>query len=240
MREVVGSTSEEKRLITAIQQKIGAYANGVIGCQTLSDIAIAVDASCWPLNIELYSQPTIIAKDIDPFNPMGPLAKNCISGSFSDGYQPCSVLIQNGKVICWSSCHYQQGKPESVLYKTKDGRVQIKRVLHVSEDLPLSDVVWAVGGMGLIDLYDPMAEGFTGAFSDVLRKTNHTVLGYKGGMLYGVYFKSVTAQQINVLCKGKFGFEMAIMLDGGHIAAINGEVNKINVNQRQLYAVRFI
>jgi hypothetical protein len=240
MKDVVGSTSEEKRMIQAVQKALGSLDNGYIGNQTMSDIAIAVGADCFPLNVELYGQPCIISKDIEPLNPNGRTPSNGISGSFSDGYQPCSILIQNGKAVCWSSCHYPQGKPESVIYKTKDGKVQIKRVKHVSADLPLSDVVWAVGGMGLLDFYNPAAEGFTGAFSDVLRKTDHTVLGYRNGTMYGVYFKNMTAQQINVMCKGKFMFEFAIMLDGGHIAAINAKDNKINTQQRQLYAVKFL
>ena len=238
MKDVVVSTSEEVRMIKAIQRSVGALDNGYVGNQTMSEIAVALGADCFPLNVELYGQPAILARDIEPFNPKGPLPINAISGSFSDGYQPCSVLVQDGKVVCWSACHYPT--PETVLYRTRDGKVDCKRVSHVSNDLPLSDVVWAVGGMGLLGNYNPAAEGFTGAFSDVLRKTNHTVLGYKGGMLYGVYFKNLTAQQINVQCKGKFRFEHAILLDGGHIAAINGAVNKINTRQRQLYAIRFL
>ena len=77
-------------------------------------------------------------------------------------------------------------------------------------------------------------------FSDVLRKTNHTVLGYKGGMLYGVYCKNMTAQQVNAFVRGKLKLEYAVMLDGGHVAAIHAAVSRINTNQRQYYAVRFL
>lgn len=79
-----------------------------------------------------------------------------------------------------------------------------------------------------------------GAYSDVLRKTNHTVLGYKGGLLYGVYCRSMTAQQVNAFCRDKLKLEYAVMLDGGHVAAINGACNKINTQTRQFYAVRFL
>lgn len=241
MKELVGSTSEEKRMLRAIQRKLGAVENGIVGNQTMSDIAIAVKADCFPLNVELYSQPCIIAKDIEPLNPKGKLPENSISGSFSNGYNPCSVLVNNGIAVCWSACHWTDAKkPESVLYKTKDGKVQIKRVGHISDDLPLAQVDWAVGGLGLLDFYDPTAEGFTGKFSDVLRKTNHTVLGYRNGMLYGVYCKSMTAAQVNTFAKDKLKLEMAIMLDGGHIAAINAANNKINTAQKQLYAIRFL
>ena len=235
MRDIKGATSEEIRMIRAIQRSVGALDNGWIGNQTLSDIAAKLGADCWPLNVELYGQPAILARDIEPVNMSGPLPKNAISGSFSWQGQPCSILVRSGKVVRGMSCHYPT--PESVLYKTVDGAVRMARVSSVSA---LDNVVWAVGGMGLLGGYDPELDGFTGVYSDVLRKTNHTVLGYKGGLLYGVYCRSMTAQQVNAFCRDKLKLEYAVMLDGGHVAAINGACNKINTNQRQYYAVRFL
>lgn len=235
MKDVVGSTSEEVRMIKAIQRSVGALDNGWIGNQTLSDIAAKLGADCWPLNVELYGQPAILARDIDPLNLSGRLPENSISGSFSWQGAPCSILVRGGRVVRGMSCHYPT--PESVLYKTTDGAVRIARVASASL---LDNVVWAVGGMGLLGNYNPAAEGFIRAFSDVLRKTNHTVLGYKGGMLYGVYCRSMTAQQVNALCRDKLKLEYAVMLDGGHVAAIHAACSKINTNQRQYYAVRFL
>ena len=235
MKDVVGSTLEEVRMIKAIQRSVGALENGWIGNQTLSDIAAKLGADCWPLNVELYGQPAILARDIEPVNMSGPLPRNAISGSFSWQGQPCSILVRGGKVVRGMSCHYP--RPESVLYKTAGGAVRIARVSSVSA---LGNVVWAVGGLGLLDLYNPAAEGFTGVFSDVLRKTNHTVLGYKGGLLYGVYCRSMTAQQVNAFVRGQLKLEYAVMLDGGHVAAIHAVCSKINTNQRQYYAVRFL
>ena len=235
MKDVVGSTSEEVRMIKAIQRSVGALDNGWIGNQTLSDIAAKLGADCVPLNVELYGQPAILARDIDPLNLSGRLPENSISGSFSWQGAPCSILVRGGRVVRGMSCHYPT--PESVLYKTTDGAVRIARVASASL---LDNVVWAVGGMGLLGNYNPAAEGFIRAFSDVLRKTNHTVLGYKGGMLYGVYCKNMTAQHVNALCRNKLKLEYAIMLDGGHVAAIHAACSKINTNQRQYYAVRFL
>ena len=229
MRDIKGATSEEVRMIKAIQRSVGALDNGWIGNQTLSDIAAKLGAECFPLNVELYGQPCILARDIEPVNMSGPLPRNAISGSFSWQGQPCSILVRG------MSCHCPT--PESVLYKTRDGAVRIARVSSADA---LGDVVWAVGGLGLLDRYDPAAEGFTGAYSDVLRKTNHTVLGYKGGLLYGVYCRSMTAQQVNAFVRDKLKLDYAIMLDGGHIAAINGACNKINTQTRQFHAVRFL
>ena len=81
MRDVKGSTSEEIRMIRAIQRSVGALDNGWIGNQTLSDIAAKLGADCFPLNVELYGQPAILARDIDPLNLSGPLPRNAISGS---------------------------------------------------------------------------------------------------------------------------------------------------------------
>ena len=114
------------------------------------------------------------------------------------------------------------------------------RIARATSAAMLGDVVWAVGGLGLLDRYDPAAEGFTGAYSDVLRKTNHTVLGCKGGLLYGVYCKAMTAQQVNAFCRDKLKLTRAVMLDGGHVAAIHAACSRINTNQRQYYAVRFL
>ena len=235
MRDVKGATSEEIRMIRAIQRSVGALDNGWIGNQTLSDIAAKLGADCWPLNVELYGQPSILSRDIEPVNMSGPLPKNAISGSFSWQGQPCSILVRGGRVVRDWSCHYP--RPESVLYKTTDGAVRIARA---SSAAALGDVMWAVGGMGLLGNYNPAAEGFTGAYSDVLRKTNHTAIGYKGGVLDGVYCRSMTAQQVNALCRDKLKLEYAVMLDGGHVAAINGACNKINTQTRQFYAVRFL
>ena len=235
MKDVVGSTLEEVRMIKAIQRSVGALENGWIGNQTLSDIAARLGANCFPLNVELYGQPAILARDIDPLNLSGPLPRNAISGSFSWQGQPCSILVRGGRTVRSMSCHCPT--PESVLYKTRDGAVRMARV---SSAAALGGVVWAVGGMGLLDRYAPAAEGFTGAYSDVLRKTNHTVLGYKGGLLYGVYCKAMTAQQVNAFVRGKLKLEYAVMLDGGHVAAIHAVCSKINTNQRQYYAVRFL
>lgn len=240
MKDVVGATAEEARMIQAIQRAVGALDNGYIGNQTMSEIAVKVGADCWPLNVELYGQPCIIAKDAEPCNPNSGLPENAISGSFSWAGRPCSILVQHGEVVCGTSCHQMNGKPESVLYRTRDGGVHIARAVTAQELPHWPEIDWAVGGLGLLEHYAPAAEGFTGAYSDVLRRTNHTVLGYKGGMLYGVYCRSMTAAQVNDFCKGKLKLEKAVMLDGGHVAAIRGAVSRINVGQKQFYAVRFM
>lgn len=237
MEYVSGSTLEEKKLVKAIQTAVGAYVDNSIGPVTLVDIAVKVGANCFPLAVNLYEQPSIICKDIVAFNPKAGLKnyKNSLSGSFSYQSKPCSFLVNNGTPIYTNSCHAWFGKPESVLYRLNNGQYGIKRCTSAA-DLP-ANVKWAVGGLGLLDNYNPTIEGFTGAYSDVLRLTNHTMIGMKKGMVYLCYCKSMTATQVNAFAK-KLNLEYAIMLDGGHVAAINSEATKINTAQVQYYALQ--
>jgi hypothetical protein len=244
MKDFKGATQSEDKMFKAIQRSIGAYDNGWIGCQTMSDLAIKVGADCFPVTLKIYGMPTIIGNDIVLFNPQGSLAKyeNSMLGSFTypRATTPCSIMVNKGKVIWGYSCHQHLMKPESVLYKLSNGSFGIKRCITASE-LP-SNVVWAIGGMGLLDYFNPAAEGFTGQYADVLRKTDHSVVGVKNGMVFGVYMKSVTGHQANNLCRDKFMFDLAIMGDGGGLAAINGAESfaKIRTTIKQGYAVQFI
>lgn len=192
----------------------------------------------------MYEQPTIIAKDLIAWSPKSSLKNfnNSMLGSFTypRASVPCSILINNGQVINSNSCHAFLNNPETVIYRMKDGSFGVKKCKSTAE-LP-KGVKWAVGGMGLLDNYNPKEEGFSGAYADVLRKTNHNVLGVKNNMVYGVYYKNMTANQINEHCKTKMKFDMAILLDGGGLAAINGTERfaQINVNCKQGYAIQFV
>ena len=244
MREITGSTANEVKMIRGIQRGIGALDNGVIGNQTLSDLAIKVaDKSIFPLTLMLYSQPTIIARDIVPFTPSSKYGvggfQNTISGSFTypRAETPCSILVYGGKAVCGSACHVFLDKPEGVVYLGTDNKFRWKRVKYSTE---LPPVKWAVGGLSLIN-YDPVAEGFTGKYSDVLRQTNHTVLGIHNDMRYLVFFKNMNAATVSEYCKNKFKFQFAVMLDGGEdISAINGSESfaKINTSRTQGYMIQ--
>ena len=248
MQTVKGATANEQTMIKAIQTAIGAIADGEIGTQTMSDIAVKLGADCFPLTLKIYSAPVIIARDIVPFAGNGqPLSafKNTLNGSFYAGGKPCSILIQDGVVKQKYACHASYGRPETVLYRLKGGPVGAAKARNTDE-LP-TGIKWAVGGMGLLDHYEPDAEGFTKLtangktedFSDVLRKTNHAMLGVKGGYMYLVYCTNMTAASVNSLAK-KLGLELAIMLDGGHVAGINGGESfaRINTSAKQYYMIQ--
>lgn len=244
MQEIKGSTTSEAKLFKAIQEAIGAKANGIIGTQTMSDIAIKVGAKGFPVTLSIYGMPTIIGSDLKAWSPKASLKgfSNSMLGSFTypRATTPCSILINAGTVVCGSACHAFLGKPETVIYRLNDGTFGIKKCKYSSE-LP-ENVKWAVGGMGLLDMYKPAEEGFSGSYADVLRKTNHNVLAVKNGMVYGVYYKNMTGEAVQAHCRDKMKFDMAILLDGGGLAAINGEESfaKINTGCKQGYAIQFV
>jgi hypothetical protein len=251
VQDIKYSTTEEKRMIEGIQKSYGAVANGVIGNQTLSEIAKDKCPEVFPLTLELYGMPTIIGKDIILFDPGGGLKNfdNSVSGSYSypSGKTPCSIMVNDGKTICGSASHAWLGFKESVIYEKIDGTIGICRAMYDTEIPDRSNVKWAIGGAGLLGNYNPKLEGFakftvngkTYNYSDVWRRTNHTVLGVKNGWIYGVYCKNMTGPEINAFCKDKMKFDIAILLDGGHIAAINSAEIKINTAQSQGYAIQW-
>lgn len=240
MTNMKPGTTSEKRLLTTIQAVVGAEQDGIIGPASAVDLAAKLGANCWPLTIQLYGNPIIVAKDIVASAPSKGCKNfsNSISGSFSYQQKPCSVLVNNGQTVYGGACHAWLSKPESVLYRLKDGTFGIRRCISAS-GLP-ENIRWAVGGMGLLDMYDPEAEGFTGSYADVLRKTNHTAIGVKNGLVYLIYAKNMTAQKVNDLCKNSLHLTYAVMLDGGHVAAINGEEKfaQINTSQVQYYLIQ--
>ena len=239
MNNIIGTTDSETAMIKAIQRAVGAAEDGEIGGETMAAIAARLGADCFPITLEIYDQPTIIAKDVVVCNPSTGLRayNNSLSGSFSYQKKPCSILVNWGKAVCESACHAWLGKPETVLYRLYSGEFGIRRCMS-SKELPDS-VKWAVGGMGLLDLYGPQEEGFSGQYADVLRRTNHTALGVKGGMVYLIYCAGMTGREVDEHCR-KLGLELAVMLDGGHVAAINGAESfaKINTGQIQYYMIQ--
>ena len=252
MRDFKGTTKSEDKMFKAIQWSIGAYDNGWIGCQTMSDLAIKVGADCFPVTLKIYGMPTIIGHDIIPFNPKGPLSKfkNSALGSFTypRATTPCSILITGGKIEWNEASRAWAGYPEAVMYK-HGGKIKMGEFRYAT-DLP-KGTEWAVGGFGLMQFWNPDGQGFkkikmpNGKISDfyttVAYRTNHLVLGYKNGMMYLVFCKNMTAEEVNKLMD-KFKFEYALMLDGGGLAAINGEESfaKIKTTIKQGYAIQMV
>ena len=143
---------------------------------------------------------------------------------------PTSILYANGKVYQNAANHlWDNGKPQSVFVVYKNGFVDMKRIKDISElgDLTLINV--AIGGVGLVNKFDPSfkysleAEGFIGKDANVGRKTNKTVLAYnkKEDKVYlmvrgNIYHKGRFPWEYDLLklvrdCE----YDIAISLDGG-------------------------
>ena len=247
MTNMSAQTGSEKRLVRGIQRAVGAREDGILGPASAVDLAAMVGAEVWPVTVQLFGAPVIVCEDVIACDPNAGCRSftNSISGSFSYAGKPCSILVSEGKVVCGTACHGWLDKPETVVYRRRNGEVGIQRVKTVAE-LP-EDLRWAIGGVGLGEMYDPKAEGFcrftaggrTYDYSDVLRRTNHTMMGVKHGLVYLVYCPGMTGQGVDQL-RAKLGLEMAIMLDGGHVAAINGAESfaRKNVGQIQHYLIQ--
>lgn len=172
---------------------------------------------------------------------------NSLSGTFQASNIVCSILVNAGKVINNSSAHSWLGYPDSCLICYNDGSFSVKRILAISnEDLP--NVKWAISGVGLLDMYNPAAEGYSVFtkngkrydYTDVIRRTNHTAIGVdSNGKVCGLYVSNMSGAEVNSYCK-KLGLQKAVMLDGGHIASVNCDVSKINTKQLQSNIIQFI
>lgn len=172
--------------------------------------------------------------------------RNCISGAFQYQNKANAILVSNGRVVNNCSAHGWLGYPDSVIIAFNDGAIAIDRLVSIPED-KLSKVKWAISGMGLLNNYNPSIEGYakfkkdgkTYDYSDVLRKTCHTALGVKDGMVYGFYLSNMTGSEVNSYLKEQ-GMEFGIMLDGGHIAAVNCDEYSANASQKQHNIVQFV
>ena len=253
MKDIWFETNEEKRMIVGIQNSFKILANGCIGNQTLSDVAKRYAPEVFPLSLKIYGMPTLISKNVLIFDPNGGLKNynNTISGTYTypAGVTPCSIMINDGKTICGSSCHAWLGYPDSVIYETYDGEIGICRVLYDTEIPNRKNIKFAIGGAGLGINFNPKAEGYAAFtkdgksynYSDVWRKTNHTILGVtEDGYKYGVYISNMDANGMNDFCNNKMKFKYCLKLDGGHIAAINSPDFKINTSQNQGSAIQFV
>lgn len=171
---------------------------------------------------------------------------DCISGAFQYQNKANAILIYGGKVISNLSAHGWLGYPDTCLIYYKNGTLAVKRLVSIpAAELPL--IEWAISGVGLLDMYKPVAEGYckitkdgkTYDYSDVLRRTNHTAIGVKSGKVYGFYLSNMTGAEVNSYMK-KQDMDFAIMLDGGHIAAVNCTQAQKNTSQKQHNIIQFI
>lgn len=156
---------------------------------------------------------------------------------------PTSIYIKDGVILRNESNHLDAfNAPQSVFIVYKDGRVEIRKVKYATE-LDYKNIVVGVGGIGLKDStnsnfkYDPASEGFkkgkhlktgiTVDYSDVLRQTTKSVVGYniKEDKVYlmmrpAIYHSHPLYYDLLELvddCK----YDLAVSLDGGSSCYFN-------------------
>lgn len=223
--------------IKAIQKGMGIEQDGYFGEHTLDRLYREFGKPFKAYSGNFYNAIVITGK---PENIIGRIGRkvphNAISGVFQWESKPTSVLISEGKKYRTSSTHDWFHKPDTVLYF--DGKeVRAKRTIYFDEYCQ-----WAIGGVGLHN-WNPIAEGYgthkdkygriVGKYSDVLRRTWHTAVGvYPDGYMILVYFRA-EQEGIKRLLIDKLNCKYAILLDGGHIAAINCDHGRRNLNQWQ-------
>ena len=99
---------------------------------------------------------------------------------------------------------------------TKQGEVKIKRIKLAAEII--LEAEWAIGGLGILTPYgySPTSEGFSGVYSDVLRTTNKTFMGYKKDedLIYLCIRPNSSHDRIIDSAKN-LKLDFAISLDGG-------------------------
>ena len=225
-------TKIDREIIKQIQRGMGIEQDGYFGEHTLDRIyrAYGQPEACY--DGSYYNAYVITGK---PENLVVGLSRNLpdnsISGTFQWSNKPVSTIIGE-KAYCRSSAHAWLDKPDTVLYF--DGNeVKEERTKYFDKDC-----IWAIGGLGLHN-YEPYAEGYSGKYADVLRYTYHTAVGiYPDGYMILVYAKG-TGRAIRSLMIDQLCCKYAIMLDGGHLAAINSEHYKRNLKQPQNNYVGF-
>jgi len=190
---------------------------------------------------------------------------NCTNGTYywrnPDGTTyATSILYVDGKTYQDVANHYYDfGTPQSVFIIYKDNTVDLKRINFLNE-LDLNKISLVIGGLGLKNTqdnnfkYSPVTEGFKGGYrkqdnkwvdySDVLRKTNKTVLGYNKRLnkVYLLTVKNVShGELLKIISDNSTGeaYNFAISLDSGGSTFMdaNGEYVFEGENSRRIHNI---
>ena len=236
MSDIFKPTDKDLLLkVKAIQKGIKAYPDGIIGAQTIDCLYRKFANVKYPYEEKFFRGTVIYANNIGvDYCQNRKSVSNIpysISGVFQWGGKAISVLVSEGKVINNFSSHAWLKQPETIIYKTHHGVIGAIRAISIPYDL-ISDVEWAISGVGLHN-YSPAEEGFKGVYSDVLRNTGHTGIGITEEGQIALLYKKCNGPQFKDWAINKLGLKYAIMLDGGHIGAINTPKYKYNLSQKQ-------
>ena len=147
-----------------------------------------------------------------------PLNVDGINGTFYNlkGPEIYGLAMQDNKEIETNSYVTNfQGLKRGTIY-FDGGKLHHQMVYNAKTEIK-NPIKWAISGISLYPIYNPKAEGFTGAYADVLRATKHTVLGFKGNKVYLIASdKALTLENFrNGLLNSPIAFDGLINLDGG-------------------------
>lgn len=199
-------------------EKLGHNVSWKDGKVIVSDEKIEDDKSSYSLNNGLHTIKAK-AKNIKISLANGkPLLKNGINGGFFNVSNP------GGKDSCWGIA-MQDNKPLNINsyvsnYEGKyrgtlifDGeKVTFKRIYNIKSEWK-GNVKWAISGFSMKPTYAPKEEGI---LDDVLRKTNHSAIGFEKDNIYlfameNIMFSAFRTEIFNQYPK----LEGLIGLDGG-------------------------
>lgn len=171
-----------------------------------------------------------------------------------------SILYVDDKTYQDVANHYYDfGTPQSVFIIYKDNTVNLKRINFLNE-LDLNKIRLVIGGLGIRNTldpnfkYSPVTEGFKAGYrkqdnkwvdySDVLRKTNKTVLGYNKRLnkIYLLTVKNVShGELIDIISDNSTGeaYDLSISLDSGGSSFMdaNGEYVFQGENGRRIHNI---
>ncbi len=173
-----------------------------------------------------------------------PLAVDGINGTFYNlkGSEIYGLAMQDNKEIETNSYVTNfGGLKRGVIYF--DGSKLHHAMIYNAKTEIKDKVKWAISGISLYPIYNPKAEGFTGAYADVLRATKHTVIGFKGNKVYLIASsKNLTLDDFRKgLLNSKLAFDGLINLDGGGSTQMNFGGKKLISSTRSLnHCVRVI
>lgn len=169
--------------------------------------------------------------------PLKPLSVDGINGTFYNlrGKEIYGLAMQDGKEIETNSYVTNFGglKRGTIYY---DGKSLHHNMVYNAKTEIKDFIKWGISGISLYPTYDPKAEGFTGAYADVLRATKHTAVGFKRDRVYLIASnKALTLENFrNGLLNSSISFDGLINLDGGGSTQMGFDGKKLISSVRAL------
>ena len=203
-----------RNAVITFQRSRGLLVDGIVGNQTWTALRgsaqVTPTATSGKSRVFTHRTARIIETTPDNIelkvirNTLRGASVNGISGTFFYPMNPVhaqnanGIVVNRNQIIGGASSHAWRGFPHSTLCCYSDGTLGVERVQYSNQIS--KPVLWAIGGLGLLQSYDPHAEGYSGVYSDVLRRVTasqggHIWIGYKDGKVYMYWRTNCTRLQ---------------------------------------------